>query len=140
MNFISCYQLQDNRVSEELRSHIQVPLPITHDLLAVLVHLYSHSTCVVPKPGELEIVDPFDWCCEESYRVRVENEKQLQLNYVGLSDRMCSCDLQHITCSWVVSVANIREDLAVFQCGVCVVWSNISCISQSCVKGHLFLC
>ena len=51
---------------------------------------------------------------------------------------MCTCELQYVTCRWIVSIANVGEDLAVFQCDVCVIWSKSSCISQRCVEGHLW--
>ena len=38
VEYISGCQLQDQRVSKVLRNHFLIPLPITHNLLAVLVH------------------------------------------------------------------------------------------------------
>lgn len=42
------------------------------------------------------------------------------------------------TCGGTVSIADVGEDLAVFQCDVGGVWSDISRISKSCVEGHLW--
>lgn len=64
VEYISCCQLQDQRVSKVLRTHFLILLPITHNLLAVLVHLHTYSAYMVTKHSELEVVDPFDWCCE----------------------------------------------------------------------------
>lgn len=90
MNFISCFQLQHQRLSEILLKHIVIIVPITHNPLVVLVHMYSYTTSIETKPSELEIVDTFDWCCEETYRVRAENEKQEQLMYVKCPHVSCS--------------------------------------------------
>ncbi len=136
VNFISCYQLQDNRVSQKLKTPFFLILIIRHNPLVVLVDIHTHIALFMTTYSELEIADPTDWCCEETYRVRVENEKQWQ--YVDLHDHTCSCDLQYVTCSWTVSFANVDEDPAVLQYDRCVVWSNIFC-SQGCVKGHLYI-
>ena len=65
-------------------------LPIIHNPLVVLVHSYTYITSMVTTHSELEIVDTFDWCCEETYRVRAENEKQEQLMYVKCPHVSCS--------------------------------------------------
>lgn len=76
MNFVSCYQLQDNRVSEVVDKSTIIRLLIIHNPLVVLEHQYAHITFAVRSCGELEGVNPFDWCSEETYRVRREPENK----------------------------------------------------------------
>lgn len=54
---------------------------------------------------------------------------------------LCLCDLQFITCGWIIGFTNIGVNLAEFQSDVYIEWPNEPCIGQSGVKGHLwFLC
>lgn len=64
---VSFLQLQNKGVGE-VRSNVHAAvLPVFHDSFVVFVHM---CTGCVPKGGELETVDPFDWCCEDTYRAK----------------------------------------------------------------------
>lgn len=72
VNFISLHQLQNHRVGEEF-IFIIVWIPVLHNGIVVEVHCYSCNASCNTQHGELEIVGTLDWCCEETYGVRVQN-------------------------------------------------------------------
>lgn len=67
---VSFLQLQNEGIGE-VRSNVHAAvLPVIHDHVVVLVHMQTNGTGCVPKGGELETVDPIDWCCEDTYMAK----------------------------------------------------------------------
>lgn len=67
---VSFLQLQNKRIGD-VRGNVRAAvLPVIHDPFVVLAHMQTNGTGCVPKGGELETVDPFDWCCEDTYMAK----------------------------------------------------------------------
>lgn len=65
MKLVSLFHLQNNRVGEEF-TFIIVGIVVMHDGHVVKVHGDASRAPWKTKHGELEIVDAFDWRCEET--------------------------------------------------------------------------
>lgn len=83
VNFFTRIQLQHNRVSEITYLVLTQNL-IKHDHLIVLEHVHTCITWNMTTHSELEIIDPFNRCCEETYRgwIEILNKEKLDCVYL----------------------------------------------------------
>lgn len=70
MYSVSFHQLQNKRIGEVGGNVLAAVLPVIHDPFVVLVHVQTNGAGCVPEGGELETVNPFDWCGEDTYTAK----------------------------------------------------------------------
>lgn len=61
---VSCLQLQDKGIGNILKVIGSLIFHIIHGQLAVLQNINTSIICLISSQSELEVVGPFDWCCE----------------------------------------------------------------------------
>lgn len=70
MDNVPFLQLQNEGIGEVRSNVLAAVLPVVHDPFVVLVHMQTNGTGCVTEGGELEVVDAFDRCCEDTYTAK----------------------------------------------------------------------
>lgn len=61
---VSWLQLQDKGIGDILRVIGSLVFHVIHEDLAILHNVNTRIVCLKSSQSKLEVVGPFDWCCE----------------------------------------------------------------------------